>query len=86
MSCAIVTTLLLVSSFAFAFQTPFNGVRRSNGNKFFSMKSIIRSISLLIFSNQVLKAVATEKLYTFEKSSKVFAEAKVVYFLLICTN
>ena len=77
MSCAIVTTLLLASS-AFAFQTPFNGVRRSNGNKFSSVnKSIFRSISLLILSNQVLKAVATEKLYTFEKSSKIFAEAKV---------
>ena len=77
MSCAIVTTLLLASSSAFAFQTPFNGVRRSNGKSSSVNKSIFRSISLLLLSNQVLKAVATEKLYTFEKSSKVFAEAKV---------
>ena len=32
---------------------------------------------LLLLSILVLKAVATETLYTFEKSSKIFAEAKV---------
>jgi len=37
------------------------------------------------YKSIVTMAVATDKLYTFEKSAKVFAEAKVIHINIICT-
>jgi hypothetical protein len=66
--------LLLSTVSAFQVGIPSFSMKRSGTRNLISSFYLM----LLIHCFTALQAVATEKLYTFEKSAKIFAEAKVI--------